>query len=721
MRSTEKARDSVIDLWSATEQFTSARMALLELHPALRGRDSHPLILAYAAIHRPAVAVPKTTLEQLRVLDKAFFGQADQLGAAIATIRKRADDRRARAADGVRGLDYLAPYEQGWRDVGSAQEMARRFAAIADSGIVELGDEVTPVLARLAVNRAIRVYANDLAAAYRALNEQRRVLYEWGFRLAPVRHAPPWVPDVQWPVASPGEALDADAESGTWLGDYRVAVAAWLAETWRTVLAPYLASREAQLLGWQQQVAEVRGRATDDLVRATGLVAEVDKASDALDRLRGERDTWHAPDGVGLTPATRAALSEVRAAARDVVGDPWLRDRLAMLSSGGDVDVCIPVVATMKAGKSTTLGTLLGLDVAPRRSHTMTTLATRYMLSGTVREAELSLGDAITSDYARLLARIRARLPDSEPSLSPHPYLARFAARLLLEEEWPPQRCDGTRAVFDTLSFLNDFARVAMLLLPPDEIEPLTGWVPEVLVPVGDTARSSTDTRLRLTLVDTPGLGEAMGRDLLPVIVGRTLDHADACVTDYTQLNSEATAALAAQVSKRFGTRTGSAVWVTVNRIDQRRSSADLDEEGVRGAVRQLLGLPDRAVPVVETWAELALAVVGCEGSPTPERLGSLLALADPHGSRFSREETPDLEDVARLIRLATRRSGLGALRAVVLEDLARRGATLSVEAVIERLTSTRRERAKQLGRAVEDLRWALAASFPAKEGLRLD
>lgn len=301
-------------------------------------------------------------------------------------------------------------------------------------------------------------------------------------------------------------------------------------------------------------------------------------------------------------------------------------------------------------------------------------------------------------------------MPDDQARLSAHPYLARFASRLLRAPGHPPQPCRGTEKVFDAVSFVNDVARVAMLVLPPEEATVLVNWVPEVLVPaVGDASAA----RLRLTLVDTPGLGEALGRDLLPVIVGHALDRADGCVfvMDYTQLNSEATAGLASQVSKRFGPGTGSAVWVTVNRIDQRRSSGGPDGNDVRALVRAQLGLQDQEVPVVETWAELAIAVVGCEKSLTQQRVNALLTVADPHGVRFSLNEAPQSQEVARLIRSATMKSGLDALRTVVLDDLARRGAALCVQAVIERLMPARLKRTRQPGQALGDLRWALSAS----------
>jgi hypothetical protein len=715
----EVGSGSAADLLSATEEFTSRCITLLESHFSLRDSGAVPFISVHDAIRQPQAAAANGPVPQLRWLDDAFFSRADQLGAALAAMRARADSRRAQAEDAVGGLAYLSRYDQAWRELPDKASMARRFDAIAELVLAELRGLEAPepadasaaaLQARRVFARAVRAYFDDLASQQRMIIDQRRILYGKGIRIGPPRVAPPGSPAIDWRVPGPQSMSHPAGEtSSTWDAWLRVldeALTRWLSETFHKLLAPYLTGRDNLLAGWRQEIAEVRGHAGDGLARATALVAEVDTASAMLGRLRRNRDAWHAADSAGLTPAVRAALTEVSMAARATVRDSMLCKRLAALSAAGDVDVCVPIVATMKAGKSTTLGVLLGLEVAPRRAHTMTTLATRYVPTDAVAEPEFLIGDAVASGYGPMLARIRARLPGSEARLAAQPHLARFAARLSHEPERLPESCRGTQAVLNALAFVNDLARVAMVVLPAEEIQVLADWVPEVRVPDPQAARGGSGPRLRVTWVDTPGLGETMGRDLLPAIVARVLAQADGCVLvmDYTQLNSEATAALAAQVTKRFRKRTGSAVWVTVNRIDQRRSGQDLDEAAVRGTVVRMLGPGSKQVPVVETWAELALTVVSCERSADPERLGPLQALADPHGS-------PRPRDAERLIRSATARSGLGALRAAVAEDLTRRGAELAVESALERLRSAGADKTPQLGRPVESLRWALAAA----------
>jgi hypothetical protein len=726
MRTAEGALGSAADLLAATEALTSRCSALLESHPGLRGRDVTPVTSVPAAIRQSKAAAAGAQVGRLRQLDDDFFAQAGQFAAALAAMRARADDRRARAADEVRGLAYLTGYEREWAELADKEGMARKFSAIAEQVLAQLrGLEASDAgragaawQARRAFVQAVQAYFGGLLSQQRLLIEQRRVLYGKGIRIGPPRVAPPGIRPIDWRVPGPND-LPRPRDEGLsgwdqWLLALGEALAAWLCETFGKLLAPYLTGRDELLLSWRREVAEVRGRADDSLVRATALLAEVEEASAALTRLRAERDAWHAADSAGLTPAVRAALAEVSSAARDAVLDPVLRDRLTALAAAGDVDVCVPIVATMKAGKSTTLGVLLGIEVAPRRAHTMTTVPTRYVLTDAVAEPRLDIGDAIASGYGRMLARIHACLPDSEPRLAAYPHLARFAAQLGRKQDLRPESCRGIQAVLDMLAFVNDLARVAMLVLPARESKVLADWVPEVLIPDVRQVRRQAGPRLRVTLVDTPGLGEAIGQNLLPAIVARVLEQADGCVLvlDYTQLNSEATTAMAAQVAKRFGRRTGSAVWVTVNRIDQRRSGDDLDEAGVRGTVGRLLGPGSDPVPVVETWAELALAVVGCERTPDPEHLKPLRALADPHGSGRRLEQDAD-----RLIRSAMRRSGLGALRAAVTEDIARRGAQLAVESALERLTSVKAGKSRHLAGSVTGLRWALGAARQASGG----
>ena len=720
MPSAEASHDSVADLLAATQGFTSRWNALLDMHPGLRGGQAVPVVAVPATI--TGKSAEEGPVGRLRRLDDAFFAQADRVGTVLASMQARADDWRAQASGDLRDLAYLARYEQEWRKMDDRAGMARRFIALAAPVLAELRGlavadadaDAAARQARRAFVRAVEAYFGDLASQQRILIEQRRILYGKGIRLGPPRVAPPGIPAIDWHIPRPRDTPRRAGSSAwnAWLRIFGEALDTWLTEIFPRLFGPYLTGRDKLLASWLDQIGKVRGRADDGLSCAVALVAEADRVSATLARLRGERDAWHLADTAGLTPAVRAALAEVSAAARSTVRDPVLKDRLAALSAGSDVDVCVPVVATMKAGKSTTLGVLLGLDVAPRRTHTMTTVATRYMLTDAVAEPELLINDAVASDYERMLAGVRAQLPDSEAQLAPYPHLARFAARLDREPDLLPEPRHGTRAVLDTLAFVNDFARVAMLVLPAKETQVLADWVPEVLVPDARGPAPGTDgPRLRVTLVDTPGVGETMGRDLLPFIVTQALKKADGCllVMDYTQLNSEATAAMAAQVAKQFGGRTEAAVWVTVNRIDQRRSGDDLDEAGVRGTVSRLLGSESGLVPVVETWAELALSVVGCERSSDPERFGPLQALADPHGSR-----RPLPQDAKRLIQSATRRSGLEVLRTTVAEDIARRGAELAVESALNGLALPGAVKVRRLQRPITHLRWALGAARQA-------
>lgn len=620
----------------------------------------------------------------------------------------------------------------------------RRQAVAADRAramIVPVNDAAEVALrhARHAFHRAVRGYLTEVARQHRQFIDDRYALARQGVVMSGLRVSPPGIAEPDWRLPDLGEALRAAAGGSVramsaaaahplryqarhvwlgrvyvvrahdvrraaqaaldeWLVTFEAALTTWLARVWELFVADYMADRDTFVQAWREHIAGVARGAEAELVRATTRIVELDDAADRLRELRRERDAWHSGDRAGLTPAMRAALGEIH---RGLGGggsnggaESWLVDRLDALAGGGEADAFVPVVATMKAGKSTVLGAMLGLDIAPRRSHTMTAVATRYVITGAVSDPELRLGENVLADCERFSERIRARLTEDGAKLAGYPHLGRFARRMLREPAPLPGYCRGAEAVLGTLVFLNDLTRVAIVLLPAGELASIADWAPEVLVPAGQRTDS------RVTLVDTPGLGEAMGKELLSLILDRTLRRADGCVLvlDYAQLDTIATTALTTLVAKRFGPRTGSAVWVAVNRIDQRRTTRDPNKADIRDTVGRLLALSRAPVSVVETRAELALAAAVCETSTDPDRYGPVLALIDPHGAMT------DTRDPASLLRDTIRKSGLDALRRDVLGDLSRRAAALVIDGVIDQLPTEN----------LDELRWALHSAGAA-------
>jgi hypothetical protein len=659
-------------------------------------------------MRRPFMAVAEPLHTEMR-------GAMAPAIAAIAGRQRRLSFRRAVAADRARAM----------------------ISPVADAA------EGAVLRARQSFNHAVGAYLNDVARQHRQLTEQRHALEREGVSLPPPRVSPPAIVEHDWRLPDLSQVLRAAAADSVcrigdrtadplryparhvwlwrgyvlrardvrcaaqaaweaWLVTFSTALTAWLAQAWDLFVADYMVGRDGFVQTWRRHIADVADRAQTDLKRATARVTELDDAVDQLRQLCRQRDVWHTSDRAGLTPATRAALAEVRLGlgsgglvAAGVGGtDSWLLNRLDALADEGEADVFVPVVATTKAGKSTVLGAMLGLDIAPHRTHPMTTVATRYVITDTVSDPELRLSENILADCARFRDRIRARITDDGADMAGYPHLGRFARQLLREPPSLAGYCCGAEVVRGTLTVLNDVTRVAITLLPVGELTSIVDWAPEVLVP----ARQHTDSRV--TLVDTPALDEATGKELLASILDQSLRRADGCVLviNYAQLDTIATTALAALVAKRFGPRTGSAVWVVVNRIDQRQTARDPDRAGIRKTAGRLLGLSGMPVPVVETWAELALAAAVCKTPADPDRYGPVLALIDPHGGMA------DAGDPSRSLRAAIRKSGLEALRRCVLGDLRRRAAALTVDGVIDQLPTA----------DLDHLRWALRSAGTA-------
>lgn len=723
---------SVPDLLSATREFVDRYTELLAGHPEFLRGHAAPLAAARAAIQQLTTEVTGGNVSrsrQLRQLDDAFYSRAGKFADALSGLSERAELGRDAVEARVRELSYLDAYRRAWQALVDADATAARFAALAAAVFAELRslqapDEPTASdavwEARRSLIRSIRGFFTDLSDQQRGLEAGRLDLWDKGIPLGPSRVAPPDAPEMDWDWHVPrlSDALgrtDGQSADGTptgweaWVDAFDTAVTEWLSHTFEQRLAPYLKARDKLLAGWLDEVAARLDQVDDDVRSADALLAQISAAGADLNRLVAARDSWHGEIGAGLTPAIRVAVAEVNRATRGVISDRPLLRRLSALSSADVIDVCVPIVATMKAGKSTTLGVLLGLEVAPRRSHAMTTLATRYVLTGTVTEPEFSVGAAVARGYDELLDQVLRRLPGSADRLAKYPHLVRLAAGLDRKAPRPPASCRGTEAVLDALAAINDFARLAMLVLPAAKATVLTGWIPEVQVPdASQRHRQARGPRVRIVFVDTPGLGDAAGRDLLPAIVTQALDQADGCVfvMDYLALDGKEIADLADQVKKRFGSRTSSAVFVTVNKIDERKSADDLGPEDVIAKAHHLLGITGQSVPVVETRADLALGAIGCED---PRRLAALARLEDPFGDA----EPIGPAEAERLISRAVARSGLDALRTTVIGGITDRGGMLAIESALERLAAAKSRGPRALADPVSDLRWAVREARP--------
>jgi hypothetical protein len=444
-------------------------------------------------------------------------------------------------------------------------------------------------------------------------------------------------------------------------------------------------------------------RARRDLsVLGTGL----DTAAELLSAARRSWTDLHRPGPGGLSAGTRACLAALSRVAECADAPGALRADLARLSHGR-AELRLPVVAPMKAGKSTLLCALLGADIVPHRAHVMTALATRFIpvSPAACPEAELILTAGLVAGHARLLDAL-GRVADSRiASLGGRPHLQELAVALRdgHRVELRPWQT-GTSVIRDLLTWLHDTVRLATIVLPSAAAEQVADWVPEVHVPVPGTLAGG-----RLVLIDTPGTGEAAASPVLASIVARQLAEAHGCLVlvDYTQLGGMAAAQLAQLVTSRAAAAEPAAVVVAVNRIDQRRDG-DPEAAAVRDVVRHILDIPAwKDVPVIETAAALGMAAWRYLDQQDAATQAEFLQLVYPLGPP---DPLPPPDKLRQRAVTAARRSGITELRAEIhgrihqhLPDLAVRNALARADALGAGVTAD----------LVADARWAarLAAS----------
>jgi hypothetical protein len=528
--------------------------------------------------------------------------------------------------------------------------------------------------------------------------------------------------DLGLAVGRPGFAADRTAVADGCARAWRRLVDRWSNEAVAVLdsadYREFLTALDALPKAWQRTLERHEAAACTDAADAAALLALLDQAASALSAARRAWDAIHADLDGDLSVATRAYLHAIAVTAPAAAGPGLLRSDLDDLSRG-EPELRIPVVAPMKAGKSTLLSALLGLDIAPRRAQIMTAVPTRFIPVPPARQAEprLELPESVVAGHRSLLDAIAATITDGRlAALAAHPHLQSAASRLQRGDRVPVTASHtGPREIRSVLTWLHDTARLATVLpLPTELTDVIADWRPEVTVPV-----LGAPTAGRLALVDIPGPGEAAAAPVFAAIMNRQLADAHGCliVIDFAQMLGTAEAALARLIGGYAAGYQPSAVAIAVNRIDQRRDG-DLDGDQVVRIVRQLFGLAAWAgVPVFETAASLALAAQMYRRTPDPANRAELLRIAYPVRPPARVPSERDLEDITQTV-LGT--SGVTELRGRLFDQVGRALPRLAMEHALARAAAPA---SGGQGAAISDLiadaRWAarLSARITHPEG----
>lgn len=276
-----------------------------------------------------------------------------------------------------------------------------------------------------------------------------------------------------------------------------------------------------------------------------------------------------------------------------------------------NLELVLAVVGTMKAGKSTTINAIVGMEILPNRNRPMTALPTLIRHTLGVKQPRLLFANA--QPVNKLIKQLKPALAKASPEhlqeLNSNDDMQELIQRIEQQQDFVTEHI-GSEAIFEFLKGLNDLVRLSTEL----EVEfPFAAYSQIDLLPVIEvefTHLSEMDNVSgRLALLDTPGPNEAGQKHLRPMMQDQ-LKKASAvlAVLDYTQLKSDADNEIRKNLEAIAGV-TGERLYTLVNKFDQKDRNSD-GAEAVKKYVAESLmkGIitEDRVFPVSSRLGYLA-------------------------------------------------------------------------------------------------------------------
>ena len=259
------------------------------------------------------------------------------------------------------------------------------------------------------------------------------------------------------------------------------------------------------------------------------------------------------------------------------------------------------VVGTMKAGKSTMINTITGMELLPNRNQPMTSLPTVVRHCPGKNDPELFFSDP--QPMNELVIQLRDILLDMQRggSVSHLSFCVTKDGKELVQKIMDgslssfKENYKGRLEIFDFLKNINDIWRLCLAneigldigacLRQYDDIQKFP------TIEVEFAHMNSQEYGLRggcFALIDMPGSNEA-GQNFLKEIMREQLEKASAviAVLDYTQLNAEADADIRRAINE-VANVTDDRLFVFVNKFDQ-KDRHSMDAETLRSYVAKQL------------------------------------------------------------------------------------------------------------------------------------
>ncbi|MFF3580623.1 dynamin family protein [Streptomyces mirabilis] len=319
------------------------------------------------------------------------------------------------------------------------------------------------------------------------------------------------------------------------------------------------------------------------------------------------------------------------------------------LESVRELQLVMPIVAPMKAGKSTLINAIVGHQLLPARANPMTTVPTRIILMEgmALDRPELTVPDTLLRLYDTMERKLLGRLRSGWTVDSKHSYLTDLVERLK-RRELPrlERRYVGTADVHKALARINDEMRLASLALNDDYLGYMSD-LPELRTGHLHPFAAGEARGGRLVLIDTPGPNEhAIAARLGPALERQLSDaHVLLVVLDYTQMGSDAAADIENRLGRHIEVIGKDRLYAVVNKVDARKTDDDLSVDETRRIVRSTLDVSAGQVhEVVANWGLLGSRVL------TEQRLmGDRFKSADSEAAIAVLRELNPLEDASEL------------------------------------------------------------------------
>ncbi len=293
----------------------------------------------------------------------------------------------------------------------------------------------------------------------------------------------------------------------------------------------------------------------------------------------------------------------------------------------------MPILAPMKAGKSTILNAIIGQNLLPTRNAAMTSIPTEIRLQVTNSEEDtyiepyLKLDDKfitrmnkLQDDLCKYLKEKAANSDDLKKELERYPHLVDTAEMIRDKSANCPTldtQISGTERIRLVLTFINDVVRIYECLIHNDAFSNTREFLdvlPRIYAPyiaVGNE-KAIHESLGNLVVVDTPGPNEATTSSFLEEIFDTELKKAAVIlvVLNYTLLNTKVDNSIAKSIQTiREAKHDDDSLYAIINQVDQRRQG-DMTPEQVQEFVARRFNIGNnksRGSRVFETEAFRAL------------------------------------------------------------------------------------------------------------------